>query len=103
MIPHTPDIFENPLTPKTPSPSSRAPRVRSHPMRRFELHRTRDVSGVSGTGIVAEGIVFSTGTAVVHWISGRFQSTVTWPDGVPAVEEIHGHGGATTIHWIDDA
>lgn len=62
--------------------------------RRFELQRDLDVSGVSGTGVVAEGI------AVVHWIAGEHHSTVVWPD-VAGVEAIHGHGGATRLVWLD--
>ena len=86
------------------------------PMRRFELHRNFDVSGVSGVGIVAEGVEF--GKAL----------DITWPDGVhtnlPAgwvrlvwltavgssglyasageVEALHGHGGATVLVWLDE-
>ena len=67
-------------------------------MRTFELHREIDVSGVSGTGVVAEGVEFSDGTAVVRWIVGKHRSTVAW-ESVAAVEAIHGHGGATTIVW----
>ena len=68
--------------------------------RRFELHRDTDVSGVSGTGVVAEGAQFTDGPAVVRWIVGEHRSTVVWPD-VAAVEAIHGHNGATRIVWID--
>lgn len=68
--------------------------------RRFELHRDLDVSGVSGTGVVAEGVAFTDGTAVVHWIAGEHHSTVVWPD-VAGVEAIHGHGGATRLVWLD--
>ncbi|WP_447643153.1 hypothetical protein [Nocardioides zeae] len=69
-------------------------------MRRFELHRDADVSGISGTGIVAEGIAFTDGTAVIHWTVGEHHSTVVWPS-VESVEAIHGHGGATRIVWAD--
>lgn len=68
--------------------------------RRFELQRDLDVSGVSGTGVVAEGIAFTDGTAAVHWIAGEHHSTVVWPD-VAGVEAIHGHGGATRLVWLD--
>lgn len=43
----------------------RAPRG----MRTFTVHRDEDVSGVSGTGIVVEGVVFSTGLVVIHWLT----------------------------------
>lgn len=70
-------------------------------MRRFELHRDQDVSGVSGTGVVAEGVEFSDGPCVVRWIVGDHRSTVVWQGGVEAVEAIHGHSGATRLVWVD--
>lgn len=36
---------------------------------RFRLVRHEDVSGVSGTGVVAEGVLFSSGKAVLSWCS----------------------------------
>lgn len=68
-------------------------------MRRFELHRDEDVTGISGTGIVAEGVEFEDGTAVVRWRGDR-RSTVVWPS-MDDVEAIHGHGGATRIVMVD--
>ena len=46
--------------------------------RTFELHRDRDVSGVSGVGVVADGVAFPDGLSVVRW-RGERQSTVVWP------------------------
>lgn len=63
----------------------------------FELHRDNDVSGVSGTGVVADGAVFPDGVTVVRW-RGERRSTVVWQD-LEDVEAIHGHGGATRIVW----
>lgn len=71
-------------------------------MKRFQLVRAVDVTGVSGTGIVAEGIEFSDGTAVVRWVVGEYRSTVIWPTGTDAVVAVHGHGGATTVRWLDE-
>ncbi|MCL8026324.1 hypothetical protein [Nocardioides bruguierae] len=70
--------------------------------RRFELHRDVDVSGISGTGVVAEGVAFTDGSAVLRWTAGVHHSTVVWPD-IASVEIIHGHGGATRVLWIDEA
>jgi len=64
----------------------------------FRLVRDKDISGVSGTGIVAEGVEFGDGTAVIHWVSGDVHSTSVYP-GIMAVAAIHGHGGATRIVW----
>jgi hypothetical protein len=69
-------------------------------MRRFLLQRDQDVSGVSGTGVVAEGVEFSNGRAALCWIIGEHRSTVFW-ESMLSVEAIHGHGGATRIVWLD--
>jgi hypothetical protein len=74
-------------------------------MRRYRLNRLTDPTGVSGTGIVAEGVVFSDGHAVTHWLT-EVHSTVCWDthsvdEAVAAIERIHGHGGYTTIEWTD--
>lgn len=69
-------------------------------MRRFVLRRDIDVSGISGTGTVAEGVQLTDGTVIIRWVVGDHRSTVVWPD-IQSVEAIHGHGGATRIKWID--
>jgi hypothetical protein len=69
--------------------------------RRFELHRDADVSGVSGTGVVAEGVEFSDGAVVLRWISDWPTSVVFHDRGIDGVAAIHGHGGATRIVWMD--
>jgi hypothetical protein len=70
--------------------------------RRFELHRDVDVTGVSGTGVVAEGIVYSDGVATLHWISQWPSSVVHYERGMESIEHVHGHGGHTRIVWLDD-
>ena len=69
-------------------------------VRTFRLVRLHDVSGISGTGVVADGASFPDGVTVVRW-RGERQSTVVWPS-VEDVIAIHGHGGATVIEWDDD-
>ena len=69
-------------------------------MRRFRLRRTVDVSGVSGTGIVAEGVEFTDGSVAMRW-PGESPSTAVWPS-IEAVIAIHGHGGTTTVEWLDE-
>lgn len=66
---------------------------------RFELVRHEDVTGVSGTGVVAQGVQFDDGIVVVRWL-GQHASTVIWP-GIDDVEHIHGHDGRTEIRWLD--
>lgn len=68
-------------------------------MRRFILHRDEDASGVSGVGVVAEGVEFSSGWVALTWLSAL--SCVAFYQNVKEVEAIHGHEGRTTIKWID--
>ncbi len=68
-------------------------------MRRFKVLRTADLSGVSGTGLVAEGCEMSNGRVFMQWLT-PYQS-VSLFDNIKALEAVHGHEGATSIHWID--
>lgn len=67
--------------------------------RRFWLRRAVDVSGMSGTGIVAEGVQFSDGSVTLHW-NGAYPSTVVWDD-LDSMLEVHGHDGTTVVCWLD--
>jgi hypothetical protein len=67
-------------------------------MRTFVLQRKSDPSGVSGIGIVAEGVEFTDGKVALRWIAGDYRSTVIWDD-MASVEVIHGHHGATRVQW----
>lgn len=67
--------------------------------RRFHLVRSEDVSGVSGTGIVAEGAQWSDGTVTVRWF-GEHSSVVQWRSRDDALA-IHGHDGRTRLLWLD--
>ncbi|MFJ6559927.1 hypothetical protein ACIQMV_08600 [Streptomyces sp. NPDC091412] len=67
----------------------------------FILRRHHDVTGVSGTGIVADGALFPAAgksVAVVRW-RGERGSTVIW-DNLAHVKEIHGHDGSTVIELV---
>ena len=59
----------------------------------FVLRRDNDVTGVSGTGDVADGVVFPDGVTVIRWRSER-RSTAVWSSLEDALA-IHGHDGAT--------
>lgn len=43
----------------------------------FSVERQHDASGVSGTGVVIEGVQFTDGTVVTRWVSPT-PSTVVW-------------------------
>ncbi len=69
-------------------------------LRTFHLFRHYDESGVSGTGYVAEGVVFSNGWVALIWLS-ELPSMAFYPS-IDAVEAIHGHGGKTRIVFEEE-
>lgn len=73
-------------------PSTDAPR-------RFKLERTSDPTGISGTGTVADGVVWPDGSLTLKW-RGERSSVVLWKN-LEHMLDVHGHGGATTIRWVD--
>jgi hypothetical protein len=70
------------------------------PIRHFILWRYTDVTGVSGTGLVAHGYERRDGKATVHWL-GTWPTETTHQRGVPSVEWLHGHAGHTEIIYSD--
>jgi hypothetical protein len=71
--------------------------------RPFALVRDTDVSGVSGIGIVANGIQWPDGQAAIHWTGSAFPTTTPHPAGMESVTAVHGHGGATRVVWQPEA
>lgn len=69
--------------------------------RRFILRREEDESGVSGTGMVAEGVEFTSGMVVITWLVGPHRAINVY-ESIKTVEEVHGHGGKTKIEWKDE-
>jgi len=61
----------------------------------FYVFRKEDVSGVSGTGVVAYGAVLPSGKVVLEWCS--FHSTMTIFNNLEDLMKIHGHEGATEV------
>ena len=75
-------------------------------MRRFQLNRQVDHTGVAGTGIVAEGVMFTNGTCAVRWMTVPKGMTyvprsIGFYESITHVEAVHGHGGDTAIEWLD--
>lgn len=62
-----------------------------------------DVTGISGTGVVAEGVQFTDGVVVLQWL-GKWPTSVVFHErGIESVAAIHGHDGRTVIDWADEA
>jgi hypothetical protein len=67
----------------------------------FVLVRSEDASGVSGIGIVAEGVQFHDGQCVLSWF-GHHHSVAVYPS-IDTLIAIHGHEGRTVVEWLADA
>ena len=87
------DIKDKPMTIKPNHISSNSQ------MRRFVLIRAEDLTGVSGTGEVAEGTVFSSGLAVIRWLQEPYAMGVY--QNLDDVISVHGHEGRTQLQFID--
>ncbi len=68
--------------------------------RRFVLYRHEDECHVSGTGLVAEGIQFSSGRCVIAWLTDT--PSIDVYDSIADIEKVHGHGGKTVVKWVDE-
>jgi hypothetical protein len=63
--------------------------------REFYLQRIIDDSGVSGTGIVARGVVLLSGQCVLEWTT-KHSSIGIYPN-LTELLKIHGHGEHTKL------
>jgi len=68
--------------------------------RNFVLQRNDDETGISGVGIVAEGIEFSSGWCALSWLTAG-QSLGVYPN-IKQLEAIHGHNGRAVVVWLDN-
>jgi len=74
------------------------PKVRG--VKLFELRRKIDISGVSGIGTVAQGVIFDNGKVALTWLTPF--TSVTVYENLNHVIAVHGHDGATQIVQIAD-
>lgn len=88
-------LTNNPRTHGIPALASAVSGGPLNATRLFELHRDADETGVSGTGIVAEGVVFGDGTVALRWKTDMASTTLF--DDVEQMLQVHGHGGATRL------
>lgn len=64
-------------------------------MQRFHMLCKRDVSGVSGTGIVLDSVVMPSDKVVVEWRGDK--SSVAIYDNLANFITIHGHEGSSQV------
>ncbi len=61
----------------------------------YQLVRKQDISGVSGTGIVAYATEYPNGMVTVCWVIKPEYPSVVLYQSLDAAIAIHGHNGAT--------
>ena len=64
-------------------------------IRTFHLQRLEDETGVSGTGRVAEGVIFTNGWVAMAWLTAH--TSIAFYPSLREVEAIHGHNGKTLV------
>jgi hypothetical protein len=73
-------------------------RARHYPMRRFYLNRTEDVTGNTGPGRIAWGVLWESGAVSLEWMAKTGVNTFFT---LQAMNDVHGHIGKTLVEWID--
>lgn len=69
-------------------------------MRRFQLIRSEDVSGCSGCGVVAEGVLWTAGHVSTTWLVDPFSENRY--SSLAALLKVHGHVGRTVVQFLDE-
>lgn len=64
-------------------------------MQKFYLQRIEDESGVSGTGRVAEGVIFASGWCSLSWLTD-YTCVATYRT-IDELLAVHGHKGKTRL------
>ena len=77
----------------------RMPGVEPTP-RLFIIDRSKDNSGISGVGVVAEGVQYTDGTVVIRWITET--ATTALFDSIEDVQKVHGYRGDSVIKFLDE-
>ena len=90
-------IAEN-LMPKKPS------RLCPRGIQTFTVARQADETGVSGDGVVIEGVLLATGQCIAHWLYPRPRGSIAVFDSMNDFITVHikPHPGNRTIITYDD-
>jgi hypothetical protein len=68
-------------------------------VRDFVLIRDKDLTGKSGIGVVAEGVVFMDGFAILKWLREPYALGIY--ETIDALISVHGHEGNTRVEFIE--
>ncbi len=69
-------------------------------MPRFHLRRLEDETGISGTGLVTNGIEFDDGSVIMSWNTST--TSVSLYASMEDVIKIHGHQGKTVVEYTEE-
>ena len=85
---------------KPKKPSNRAPEG----IRTFTACRQNDETGISGEGVVIEGVTFATGHTVIHWLTPAPRGSIAFFDAFDDFIKIHvtSHPTNNTIITFED-
>jgi hypothetical protein len=70
----------------------------------FTVCRQNDEGGISGTGVVIEGVLFATGQVVLHWLSPAPLGSISIFASIDDFKKIHAaphKENKTIITWSD--
>lgn len=86
------------LIPKAP------PKLAAQGIKTFTVARQQDETGVSGTGVVIEGVVLATGQCIVHWLYPPPRGGIAIFDSMNDFIRVHiqPHPGNKTIITFQD-
>ena len=86
------------LIPKPP------PKLAPRGITSFTVYRQHDETGVSGDGVVIEGVVMATGQCVVHWLYPAPRGSIAMFDSISDFATVHikPHPGNETIITYED-
>ena len=73
---------------------------KKHYAQSFLLIRKRDETGVSGTGIVAHGVIFQSGRVALEWLRAPY--AIGLYGSIQEMIQVHGHGGNTRVRFCTD-
>ncbi len=79
------EISTEPEDLKPKKPSNRAPQG----IRTFTVCRQSDETGISGEGVVIEGVTFATGHTVIHWLTPAPRGSIAFFDAFDDFLKIH--------------
>lgn len=94
------EVSTQPEALKPKRPTTQAPQG----IRTFTIARQYDETGISGIGVVIEGVVLATGQAIIHWLTPAPRGALAIFDSMADFIKIHikpHPGNASILTWDD--